>query len=83
MARPIDEILLDSVRYLADWGFSARRIAEWTGLSVGQVTYRVRKLDMSLRAYRNGDSNSAHRIMRMTPCVKMHIKASRGERYRV
>ena len=83
MAKAIDKILLDSVRYLADWGFSARMIAKWTGLSEGQVAYRIRKMDMSLRAYRDGDSDGAHRVVMMTPCVKMRIKASKGERYKV
>jgi AcrR family transcriptional regulator len=49
---------------LGSLGFSAAHIAEETGLTTGQVYYRLRKLDLRLRDYRNGASPIARRVVR-------------------
>ena len=48
---------------LASLGFSSRLIQSRTGLSTGQIGYRLRMGSIKRRDYRNGDSQLADRIL--------------------
>jgi len=45
-------------------GFSATHIAEQTGLSTGQVYYRLGKMGIRLRDYRNGLNPIGRHVLR-------------------
>ena len=79
----VSKILLQSVRYLADRGFHAETIARATGLTKSQVYYRTGQLNIQLRSYRDGSSSTAKLYLSDTPCVKVSVKAKRGEMYKV
>ena len=51
---------------LASWGFSNAFIEEKTGLSPGQIGYRMKQLGMrtSRRDYRNGNGEAATLLLR-------------------
>lgn len=64
---------------LASLGFSTRLIHSRTGLSPGQIAYRLRMGAIRRQDYRNGDSQLADRILKQTRTiavseVKSHIK---------
>lgn len=48
---------------LAALGFSTQHIMEQTGLSAGQISYRLRKGVIKRADYRNGTSAMAQRVM--------------------
>jgi hypothetical protein len=49
-------------------GFSSQYISEETGLSSGQIQYRLNKGSIKRKDYRNGKSDMAARVIeRMTP----------------
>ena len=49
---------------LGSFGFSARHIAEKTGLSTGQAYYRLKLAGVKLRDYRNGVSPVANEVIK-------------------
>ena len=64
---------------LGSLGFSTRLINSRTGLSAGQIAYRLRKGAIRRQDYRNGDSPLATRILTQSrrvavSDVKAHIK---------
>lgn len=75
------EVLLGSVRYMAERGFHARTIARVTGLSVGQVSYRIHALGLALRAYREGDTAVAKGYIKVAPNIVQEIRATPGKPY--
>lgn len=79
----VEMALLNSVVYLAERGFHASTIARITGLTKEQVYYRTSRLGVSLRSYRDGRTKAAQQFIQMTPTVRMHIVARKGERYAV
>jgi hypothetical protein len=66
--------------YLAERGFHGHTIAKHTGLSVSQVYYGCKQLGIRLRDYRDGVGEIAERIIAVTPCVRMHVIAKKGNR---
>ena len=48
---------------LGSLGFSTRLINARTGLSAGQISYRLRKGSIKRQDYRNGDSPLASRVL--------------------
>lgn len=64
---------------LASLGFSSRLIQSRTGLSNGQIAYRLRMGAIKRQDYRNGDSQLADRILSQSHRVavaevRAHIK---------
>lgn len=64
---------------LGSLGFSTRLINSRTGLSTGQIAYRLRKGSIKRQDYRNGDSPLATRILTQSRrvavgAVQAHIK---------
>jgi len=64
---------------LASLGFSSRLIQSRTGLSPGQIGYRLRMGSIKRQDYRNGDSQLADRILNQSHRiavseVRSHIK---------
>jgi hypothetical protein len=53
---------LDTCR-LANAGFSSTYIGSKTGYSVGQVSYRLKKANIRLRDYRQGNSDTAEYVL--------------------
>jgi hypothetical protein len=51
---------------LGSMGFSSKAIADATGLSPGQVNYRLKLGKVSRAAYRNGTSLVAQKLLRYT-----------------
>ena len=48
---------------LAKKGFSLLTIADHTGLTVSQVVYRLKKVGLGVRDYRNGETHDAQIIL--------------------
>lgn len=44
-------------------GLSGKAIAERTGLTIGQVGYRLHLAEVKIRSYRNGETVLAQRVM--------------------
>lgn len=49
---------------LASLGFSTQYIMAQTGLSAGQIAYRLRQASLKRADYRNGESEMAKRVMK-------------------
>lgn len=78
-----DVALLRTVDELGRRGLYTKAIARVTGLSLSQVAYRLKRLEVKLGAYRDGASQEAQRWIEATPCAKFNVQAHVGERYRV
>jgi len=48
---------------LGKFGFSSRGIGSRTGLSMGQVNYRLKQLGIKRKPYRDGDSEEAQKVI--------------------
>ena len=79
----IDAALLSSVLFLAERGMSARAISEATGLSISQVMYRTKHLEVRLSDYRRGQGQYAQKVLMQTPCARSGLRAQPGEKYHV
>lgn len=78
-----DVALLRTVDELGRRGLYAQAIAKVTGLSISQVSYRLKALEIRLGAYRSGTTREAKQWIEMTPCAKFNMSTMHGERYRV
>lgn len=79
----VDHALLATCLDMAKRGLSVKVIAERTGLSGGQVYYRLKQFDTKLWDYRNGKTPEAIQIIERTDCAKYNIRAVQGETYDV
>jgi len=59
MSRTVDEV----VEGLGRWGMHAKTIARVTGLSEGQVRYRLKEKGVRLREYRDGRNREGRGVL--------------------
>lgn len=59
---------------LGGMGFSTKMIAERTGLSPCQISYRLNKASIKRRDYRDGTSDVADRMLSFIPKSKQHTR---------
>lgn len=78
-----DATLLRTVDVLGRRGLYARTIARVTGLSIGQVSYRLKRLQVRLGAYREGTSPESAKIIEVSPCSRLNVQAVKGQTYKV
>lgn len=79
----IDAALLRSVDQLGRRGLYAKAISRATGLSLAQVSYRLKRLEVKLGDYRDGLTREAKQYIEVTPCARWNVKAQAGEKYKV
>lgn len=76
MARSRDQIMRSvdaSILMLGEHGFHAHTIADMTGISRSMVYSVLRRSGISLRDYRNGDTDAAKRVIGCASVIKMKL----------
>lgn len=68
---------------LGEMGWSTNAIAEETGLSVGQINYRLKLLNVVRSNYRNGSSYFARRMKEQMLLVAAPIVEGRAKKVRL
>lgn len=69
---------------MGELGFSTQAIADETGLSKGQVLYRLRLAQVKRADYRNGKSDTAERVLdTMRRPLEQHVKDEVAPRFAV
>lgn len=60
---------------LGRFGFSSRGIGQRTSLSASQVNYRLKQLGIKRKAYRDGDSPEARKVISMvSPAIEAEMR---------
>jgi hypothetical protein len=65
--------LLNTVIYLGERGFHAKTIAKVAGITPSQVYAICNKFQVKLRAYRDGQTEPAERIIRKSPTITVRM----------
>ena len=61
------QMVIDTIYYMAEYGFFAKTIAKVAGVSPGQVYFYCRKLGIRLTSYRRGDGKVAKALISRAP----------------
>jgi hypothetical protein len=65
---------------LAELGWTTKAIASETGLTEGQVTYRLMLIGVQRKAYRNGESNIAVKVVKMVLPFALNEAETKSEK---
>jgi len=63
--------VLNTILYLGEHGFHAKTIAKVAGITPSQVYAVCAKFGVKLRAYRDGEGETAERVILRSPVLKV------------